>query len=100
MPISKPICASIPFCRLSPVVESVLAVPSINNLVPVKRLRGVLQRGSGFMVMISVPNSADQAIVHHLPQVYSTGMEAALAYDCITLASPGCYCLTELGRPH
>jgi hypothetical protein len=31
-----------------------------------------------------VPNSANQAIIHHLPQVYSTGMEAALAYDCIT----------------
>jgi hypothetical protein len=66
------------------VVESVLAVPFINDLVPVKRLRDVLQRDSGFTVRISVPNSADQAIVHHLPQVYSTGMEAALAYDCIT----------------
>jgi hypothetical protein len=75
--------------RLHPVLlslspEPLPDVPSTNDPVPLKRLRGVLQRGSSFVVRISVPNSANQAIIHHLPQVYSTGMEAALAYDCIT----------------
>jgi hypothetical protein len=64
--------------------ESVAEVPTTNDPIPLKRLRGVLQRGSEFIVRISVPNSANQAIIHHLPQMYSTGMEAALAYDCIT----------------
>jgi hypothetical protein len=72
----------------APVVESVPTVPSINDLVSVKRLRGVLQRGSEFMVRISVPNSADQGIVHHLPHVYSTGTEAALAYGPWRLHHP------------
>jgi hypothetical protein len=75
--------------RLHPVLLSMTAVlisnvPSSNDPIPLKRLRGVLQRGPGFIVRISVPNSANQAIIHHLPQMYSTGMEAALAYDCIT----------------
>jgi hypothetical protein len=69
---------------LSMAVVTVHDVPSSNDPTPLKRLRGVLQRGSGFIVRISVPNSANQAIIHHLPQVYSTGMEAALTYDCIT----------------
>jgi hypothetical protein len=59
-------------------------VPSSKEPISMKRLRGVLKRGSEFTVRIRVPNSADQAIVHHLPQMYPTGMEAALAYDCIT----------------
>jgi hypothetical protein len=75
--------------RLYPILQTldvatVSDVPSAKNPIPLKRLRGVLQRGSGFMVRISVPDVANQAIVHLLPQVYSTGMEAALAYDCIT----------------
>jgi hypothetical protein len=75
--------------RLHPVLLSMAAVsipdvPSSNDPIPLKRLRGVLQQGSGFIVRISVPNSANQAIIHHLPQVYSTRMDAALAYDCIT----------------
>jgi hypothetical protein len=74
--------------RLYPVLLSMAAVsvpdvPSSNNPIPLKRLRGVLQRGSGFIVRISVPNSANQAIIHHLPQMYSTGIEVALAYNCI-----------------
>jgi hypothetical protein len=69
---------------LSLSIASVPIVLSTNDPIPLKRLRGVLQRGSGFIVRISVPNSNNQAIVHHLPQVYSTSMEAALAYDCIT----------------
>jgi hypothetical protein len=64
--------------------DSVLNVPSANEPGPLKRLGGVLQRDSGFMVRINVPNLANQAIVHLLPQVYSTGMEAVLAYNCIT----------------
>jgi hypothetical protein len=76
--------------RLHPILLSLAAksvpdVPSTNDPIPLKRLRGVLQRDeSGFIVRISVPNSANHAIIHHLPQVYSTGKEAALAYACIT----------------
>jgi hypothetical protein len=66
------------------VVASAAVEPSTDDPIPLKRLRGVLQRGLGFLVRISVPNSEDQALVHHLPQVYSIGKEAALAYDCIT----------------
>jgi hypothetical protein len=67
---------------LGPIPDSL--APSMEEPVSVKRLRGVLQRGAGFLVRISVPNSENKAIVHLLPQVYSTGMEAALAYDYIT----------------
>jgi hypothetical protein len=66
------------------VVAPVSAAPPSADPVPLKWLRGVLQRVLGFMVRISVPNSANQALVHLLPQVYTTGREAALAYDCIT----------------
>jgi hypothetical protein len=68
--------------------------PSTEEAVTVKRLRGILQRGTGFLVRISVPNSEIKAIVHLLPHVYSTGMKAALAYDCIT-----CLLLPYRARP-